>query len=168
MRQTADVPTTADPYLLGLVLEDRPVLVVGAGAVAERRVAALLAARARVRVVAPTATPALRERVVAGELVWEPRGYAGTDVEGVWFVLAATDDRTVNAVVAEEAERRRVFCVRADDADGGTARTPATGTAGGVLLGLLTRRTDGHGDPGRLRALRDALVARLGELTGPA
>ena len=53
------------------------------------------------------------------------------DLDGAWLVVACTDDPAVNAAVAAAAEQRRVFCVRADDARGGTARTPAVaGTTG--------------------------------------
>ena len=44
------------------------------------------------------------------------RAYADGDLDGAWYVLACTDDPQVNAAVVAEAERSRIFCVRADDA----------------------------------------------------
>ena len=104
-------------------------VVVGGGTVAQRRLPALLAAGADVEVVAPTVTPAVEGMATARELRWTARPYRDGDLDGAWYALAATDDPQVNAAVAAAAERARVFCVRADDAPGGTAVTPAVGRA---------------------------------------
>jgi uroporphyrin-III C-methyltransferase/precorrin-2 dehydrogenase/sirohydrochlorin ferrochelatase len=71
-------------------------------------------------------------------------------------VLACTTDPEVNAAVAAEAEQARVFCVRADDATGGTAATAATGEHDGLLIGVLAGRR-----PRRSATVRDALVDAL-------
>ena len=115
------------PYLVGLGLAGRRVVVVGGGTVAQRRLAGLLAAGADVEVVAPEVTPAVEGMATAKELRWTARPYRDGDLDGAWYALAATDDAAVNAAVAAEAERARVFCVRADDAPGGSAVTPAVG-----------------------------------------
>ena len=109
------------PYLVGLGLTGRRVVVVGGGTVAQRRLPALLAAGADVEVVAPEVTPAVEGMATAKELRWTARPYRAGDLDGAWYVLAATDDGEVNAAVAAEAEGARVFCVRADDAPGGSA-----------------------------------------------
>jgi uroporphyrin-III C-methyltransferase/precorrin-2 dehydrogenase/sirohydrochlorin ferrochelatase len=72
------------------------VLVVGGGPVAARRAKGLLDAGARVTVVAPVATAALRELADAGLLTWEQRTYRPSDVDGVWFVQTATGDSAVD------------------------------------------------------------------------
>ena len=82
--------------------------------------------------------------------------FTEADLDGAWYVLAATDDPAVNARVAAEAEARRIFCVRADHADGGTAWTPATGEIEGATVAVLTDH-----DPRRAKALRDRLLASL-------
>ena len=118
-------------YLAGLVLAGRRVVVVGGGTVAQRRLSGLLAAGADVEVVAPTVTPAVEGMATARELRWTARSYRDGDLDGAWYALAATDDPEVNAAVAAEAERGRVFCVRADDAPAGTAAPrPAAATTG--------------------------------------
>lgn len=142
-------------YLAGLMLNGRDVLVVGGGRVAERRVPRLLEAEARVRLVSPKATPALAALAARGDLVWLARPFAPTDIAGAWYVLALSDVPAVNAEVAAAAEAVHTFCVRADDAAGGTARTPATGTAGGVRLGVLC------GDPHVSARARDVALAAL-------
>ena len=147
-------PGGATPlYPLGLRLAGRPVVVVGAGTVALRRASALLAAGAVVHVVAPTATPALADLADTGRLTWSQRPYADADLEGAWLVLACTDDPAVNAAVAAEAERRRVFCSRADEALGGSAWVPAVGRAGSATVAVHADR-----DPRRAVELRDRLV----------
>ncbi|NLT53732.1 MAG: uroporphyrinogen-III C-methyltransferase [Actinomycetales bacterium] len=149
---------TGRAYLAGLVLDRRRVVVVGGGEVAQRRLPSLLAAGADVVVVAPEVTPAVEALAGGGELTWWARGYRPGDVEGAWYALALTSDPGVNAAVAAEAEAARVFCVRADDATGGTAVTPATGRHGRVRIGVL-----GGGDPRRAAVVRDGVVDALRE-----
>ena len=149
-------PTRERHYLVGLDLAGRRVLVVGAGAVAARRLPKLVAAGADVLVVSPRATPAVEAMAAAGELHWARRSYVDGDVDGAWYVLACASSPAVNAAVAAEALRRRVFCVRADDATGGTAVTPATGDYEGLLVGVLAGRR-----PRRSAAVRDALLEAM-------
>jgi uroporphyrin-III C-methyltransferase/precorrin-2 dehydrogenase/sirohydrochlorin ferrochelatase len=144
------------PYLVGLGLTGRRVVVVGGGTVAQRRLPALLAAGADVEVVAPEVTPAVEGMATAKELRWTARPYRAGDLEGAWYVLAATDDGEVNAAVAAAAEGARVFCVRADDAPGGSAVTPAVGEHDGLTVGVLS-----GGRPRRSAAVRTALIEAL-------
>jgi uroporphyrin-III C-methyltransferase/precorrin-2 dehydrogenase/sirohydrochlorin ferrochelatase len=159
-----------DPYLLGLRLTGRRVLVVGGGAVATRRIPALLDAGADILLVSPRVTASLEDLAAAGRIRWEPRAYAGGDCAGAWLVCACTDDAAVNAAVAAAAEAQRTWCVRADDRDASAAWTPASGrvddlgdsTRGhAVQVGVLS------GDPRRSAAIRDAIVAglRTGQLS---
>ncbi len=141
---------------MGLRLLDRSVVVVGGGSVAHRRVAGLLEARARVTVVSPEVTPALEALVEPGSLTWVRRPYAPGDLAGAWYAVAATDDPAVNAAVAEEAERLRVFCARADDRSASSVWTPAVGRQGDLVVGV-----HGGGDPQRAVGVRDAVVAGL-------
>jgi len=170
-----------DPYLLGLRLRDRRVLVVGGGAVATRRIPALLDAGADVVLVSPSVTASLEDLAAAGRIRWEPRGYANGDCAGAWLVCACTDDPDVNTAVAAAAERQRTWYVRADDAQASAAWTPATGRTedvrahavpgsavprgavqvGAVQVGVLS------GDPRHSAAIRDAIIAgiRTGQLS---
>jgi len=70
--------------------------------------------------------------------------------------VACTDATDVNVAVAASAERSRVFCVRADDAAGGSAVTPAVGRHDGITVGVLAGRR-----PRRSAAVRTALVEAL-------
>lgn len=145
----------AQPYLLGLLLRGRKVVVVGGGAVASRRVPTLLDADAGVLLVSPEVTASLEGLAQAGRIGWLRRGYAAGDCEAAWLVCACTDDPAVNARVAAEAEAQRTWCVRADDATASSAWTPATGSAHDVRIGVLS------GDPRRSAGIRDAMVAGL-------
>jgi uroporphyrin-III C-methyltransferase/precorrin-2 dehydrogenase/sirohydrochlorin ferrochelatase len=156
MSATPVDPASGVVYPVGLRLLDRHVVVVGGGQVAHRRVAGLLEARARVTVVSPEVTPALEALVGPGEVTWVRRRYEPGDLDGAWYAVAATDDPTVNAAVAEEAERTRVFCARADDRSASSVWTPAVGRQGDLVVGV-----HGGGDPQRAVGVRDAVLAGL-------
>jgi uroporphyrin-III C-methyltransferase/precorrin-2 dehydrogenase/sirohydrochlorin ferrochelatase len=143
-------------YPVGLRLAGRRVVVVGGGQVAHRRVAGLLDAGALVTVVSPQVTPALESLVGSGGLTWVRRRYERGDLEGAWYAVAATDDPLVNAAVAGEAERNRLFCARADDRTASSVWTPAIGRHGDLVVGV-----HGGGDPQRAIGVRDAVVAGL-------
>jgi uroporphyrin-III C-methyltransferase / precorrin-2 dehydrogenase / sirohydrochlorin ferrochelatase len=144
-----------DPYLLGLRLAGRRVLVAGGGGVASRRVPALLDAGAEIFLVSPKVTASLQDLAAAGRIRWEARDYRPGDCAGAWLVCACTDDPGVNAAVAAAAEAQRTWCVRADDAAASAAWTPASGRAGDVRVGVLS------GDPRHSAAIRDTVVAGL-------
>ncbi|WP_433263614.1 uroporphyrinogen-III C-methyltransferase [Micromonospora vinacea] len=143
---------TSNPYPLGLRLHGRRVVVVGGGAVATRRVPALLDAGADVLLVAPELTPALRARADAGRLHWVPRRFVPEDLDGAWLVQVAIDDPIAAASVSAVAAERRIFCVRADDRTAATAWTPAVTRHGPVTVAVL-----GGGDPRRAMTVRDAI-----------
>jgi uroporphyrin-III C-methyltransferase/precorrin-2 dehydrogenase/sirohydrochlorin ferrochelatase len=149
-------------YPLGLKLDGRRVLVVGGGAVATRRVPAMLSAGARVVLVSPSLTPALRALADAGRLHWAPRRFEPADVDGCWLVHVAVDDEFAAAAVTAAAAERRVFCVRADDRHAATAWTPATTRHGPVTVAVLA-----GGDPRRAVAIRDAIREGLTDGTLP-
>jgi uroporphyrin-III C-methyltransferase / precorrin-2 dehydrogenase / sirohydrochlorin ferrochelatase len=131
-------------------------VVVGGGHVAQRRVPRLLAAGADVLLVSPVTTPAVEGLAKSGEITWRERGYRTGDLDGAWYVIAATDDPAVNARVSAEADAQRTFCVRADDATQATAWTPAVGRHAGVTVAVLANR-----EPRKSAGVRDAIVAAL-------
>ncbi|SHO98132.1 uroporphyrinogen-III C-methyltransferase [Mycobacteroides abscessus] len=144
---------THDAYLVGLRLAGRKVVVVGAGSVAQRRLGLLIASGADVHVIAPHATPAV-EGMASINLQLRP--YQDGDLDGAWYAIACTDDPAVNAAVVDEAERRHIFCVRADSARDGTAVTPASFNHDGIAVGVLT-----GGQHKRSAALRSAIHEAL-------
>jgi precorrin-2 dehydrogenase/sirohydrochlorin ferrochelatase len=98
-----------------LRLERRPVLVVGAGTVALAKIESLRQAGAVLTVIAPHAAPQLFELVENGDVTWHQRPFAASDLDGIFLVIAATNDPAVNHAVYEEALRRNILCNAVDD-----------------------------------------------------
>jgi siroheme synthase-like protein len=97
-------------YIACLKLTHRRCLVVGAGEVGLEKVDGLLACDAEVTVIAPEAVDALRAYAAEGSIRWEQRKYGGpADLEGVFMVIAATDDTDTNVAVFDDAERRAML-----------------------------------------------------------
>jgi uroporphyrin-III C-methyltransferase/precorrin-2 dehydrogenase/sirohydrochlorin ferrochelatase len=144
------------PYLSGLVLTGRRVVVVGGGGVAQRRLPRLLETGARIEMISPSITPTIEGLLSNPDLRWIERGYESGDLADAWYVVVATDDAAVNDQVSAEAEERRIFCVRSDDRSRATAWTPASGQHDHVTIGVL-----GGGDHRRSAAVRDAILEEL-------
>lgn len=132
---------------VGLLLAGRQVLVVGAGSVAQAKIARLLEMRAVVRVVAPVATEVVRDWANAGRLDWRSREFRTEDLDGCFFVVTATG-RAHDPVVFRACESRQILCNAADVPDACSAYllsqaqrgpvTLATGTSG-LAPGLAGR-----------------------------
>lgn len=144
---------TENAYLVGLRLEGRKVVVVGGGTVAQRRLPLLIAAGADVHVIARDVTPSVE---AFAPITLTVRDFRDEDLDGAWYVLAATDDPEVNAAIVAGAERRRIFCVRADVAIEGTAVTPASFDYDGLSVGVLA-----GGEHRRSAAIRTAIHEAL-------
>lgn len=134
------------------------VLVVGAGSVAARKLAAFVAAGATVRVIAPQAVEEIRALADAGHLEWLPRTYAPADMEDATVVLVATDDRTVNAMVAADARSMDRMVNVADAPDDGTFTMMASHGVGPLVIGVSAGRV-----PGAAVRIRDVIAARFDE-----
>ncbi|OBK12852.1 uroporphyrinogen-III C-methyltransferase [Mycobacterium asiaticum] len=144
---------TESPYLVGLRLTGRKVVVVGGGSVAQRRLPLLIASGADVHVISRSAT---RSVEAMSGITLSLREYADGDLEGAWYALAATNNPDVNAAIVAEAERNRIFCVRADIAVEGTAVTPASFEYAGLSVGVLA-----GGEHRRSAAIRSAIREAL-------
>lgn len=148
---------TENAYLVGLRLVGKKVVVVGGGTVAQRRLPLLVSSGADVHVITRNATPAVEALSQAESgISLQLREFRNGDLEGAWYVIAATDDPDVNAAVVAEAEQRHVFCVRADVARDGTAVTPASFEYEGLSVGVLA-----GGEHRRSAAIRSAIHEAL-------
>ncbi|MDX6274680.1 MAG: uroporphyrin-III C-methyltransferase / precorrin-2 dehydrogenase / sirohydrochlorin ferrochelatase [Frankiales bacterium] len=141
-----------DRYPLLLDLTDAPVLVVGGGRVAARRVRGLLGCGARVTVVAIAVAAEIGELPVG----IRKRDYQSSDIEGARLVLACTDDPAVNAAVHADATARGIWCVRVDSAADSSAWVPAVGRVDGMTVAVSA-----GADPRRAVAVRDVVVRQL-------
>ena len=113
-RRDVKAKRSADLFPLFLKLEGRRVLVVGAGKIAEGKIAGLLGSGARIRVVAPEATPRVRQWARAGKVSWEARRFRAGDLTGAFLVVAATSS-AAHEKIFREARRRGVLCNVVDD-----------------------------------------------------
>ncbi|CAM4374923.1 siroheme synthase CysG [Bordetella muralis] len=106
-------------------LQGRRVLVVGGGEVAARKVQVLLEASADVQVGAPELVPELAELANQGRIRVFKGEFQAAWLDEAWLVVAATDDRSVNAAVSEAAEARRIFSNVVDDAELSSFQVPS-------------------------------------------
>jgi len=98
-----------------LKLTARRCVVVGAGTIAEGKIAALLEAEAQVTVLAPEALPRVRAWAEGGDIAWERRKYSSGDLAGAFLAVAATATPEVNRAVFAEAQERGVLINAVDD-----------------------------------------------------
>src|SRR5882724_756899 len=103
-------PPPAKVFPLFLKLENRRCLVVGAGKIAESKIAGLIEADASVRVVAPEATPQVRAWAQDKKLDWQPRPFQRGDLPGMFLVIAATSSTPLHEQIFAEARRLGVLC----------------------------------------------------------
>src|SRR5258708_36840754 len=118
------VATDNAPYLLALRLAGRRATIVGGGAVAARRIPALLDSGADVVVVSPELSPPVAELAAGRQIRWIRRGYAHGDCARSWLVSACTSDPGVNPAVAQEGGGPGASRVRADDRAASWAWSP--------------------------------------------
>ncbi len=150
---------TAELYPAFFNLEGRRCVVVGGGAVAERKMQALLGCRASVVVVASRVTRAIVDADEDGKITLLRRAFEPRDVVGALFVFAATDSREVNANVLREAHAAGALVNAADDPPAGDFHVPATVRRGDVVAALST----GGRSPTFARYLRLELASWLTE-----
>lgn len=102
-------------YPLFLRLRGRLVVVVGAGPVAEKKIEKLIDAGARLRIVAPSISDAVRAlaQAAGGELL--ARRFEDADLDGAWLAIACTDDADTNRRVGDACDERNLFCLAVDD-----------------------------------------------------
>ena len=132
------------------------VLVVGGGTVASRKAAVLIAAGARVRIVAPVIAVAIRALADDGRVDVVERPYERGDIGDAQLVVAATDDRAVNAAVATDARAAGRLVNVADLPSEGSFVTMATHRSGALVIGVSAA-----GVPGAAARIRDAIAARF-------
>ena len=146
-------------YPAFLDLRDRRCLVVGGGAVAERKVEALRDAGARVVVVSPTLTGALDALVAAGSIEHRARRFRRHDTRGCALVVAATGVRTVDDAVAAAARRVRALVNVVDRPAACDFILPSVLRRGDLQIAVSTGGTS----PALAREIRRRLEAEIGD-----
>jgi precorrin-2 dehydrogenase / sirohydrochlorin ferrochelatase len=140
-----------------LKLEDRSCLVVGAGRIAESKIRSLLISRAKVRVVAPSATPAVSSWARAGALHWDARPFQRADLNAIFLVVVATSIPDVNALVYREARLRGILCNVVDDPERCDFYYPAVVRRGDLQIAIST----GGNSPALAQRLRREFEAQI-------
>jgi cobalt-precorrin 5A hydrolase/precorrin-3B C17-methyltransferase len=137
-------------------------VVVGGGLVGERKVRGLLAAGVKVSLISPEATPQLQAWAEASYIHWNCRPYQPSDLAGVRLVFVATNQRAVNAQVAEEARKLGLLCNVADQPEEGNFHVPALHRQPGLVVAVSSTGES----PRRAQQVRDKIAAWLGEERG--
>ncbi len=140
-------------YPVCVDMAGRACLVVGGGAVAERKASGLLESGARVTVVSPALTARLEAWAHEGQIRVIRRGYEIGDLADQSLVFVATDDGEVNAAVAADARAAGVLINAADDPAHCDFIIPAVLTRGALTVAVST----GGASPALSRAVRDEL-----------
>jgi len=108
-----------------LQLRAVPVLVVGGGRIAQRKIELLRRVGARITVVAPELTPALAQQAAAGQLEHREARFAPEHLEGAQLVIAATNLKALNTSVSQAARARVLPVNVVDDPELSTFYFPA-------------------------------------------
>ncbi|PNW68708.1 siroheme synthase CysG [Aeromonas veronii] len=143
-------------------LDNKPVLLVGGGEVAERKARLLLDAGAHLTVVAPELDPELAELAANGSIEWLAGEFAPSHLTGKWLVVAATDRREVNALVYQSANQARIFANVVDDPKRSSFIMPSIIDRSPLMVAI----SSGGKAPVLARLLREKLEAMLPQHLG--
>ena len=152
-------PSTPTLFPMFLKLGHRPCLVVGAGEVAESKIASLLEADASVRVVAPQATTQVQSWAADKKIEWFARPWAPEDLEGMFLAVAATSSPELHEQIFAEAQRHGVLCNVVDVPELCHFYYPAVTRRGALQIAVSTA--------GQSPALAQRLRKELEEQFGP-
>jgi precorrin-2 dehydrogenase len=145
-----------------LDLHEKPAVVIGGGAVAERKVLALLACGARITVVSPSLTKKLSYLVQAGALRHRKRRWRDADLREAFVVLATTNDPASNAEAARRVRSRAGLINVADDPLRCNFILPSVLTRGDLTIAVSTSGQS----PAVARRIRQELERSLGNVYG--
>lgn len=143
-------------------LDNKPVLLVGGGEVAERKARLLLDAGALLTVVAPKLDPELAELAANGSIEWLAAEFAPAQLTGKWLVVAATDRREVNALVYQSANQAGIFANVVDDPKRSSFIMPSIIDRSPLMVAI----SSGGKAPVLARLLREKLEAMLPQHLG--
>lgn len=143
-------------------LDNKPVLLVGGGEVAQRKARLLLDAGAQLTVVAPELDPELAELAANGSIEWLAGEFAPVQLAGKWLVVAATDRREVNALVYQSANLARIFANVVDDPKRSSFIMPSIIDRSPLMVAI----SSGGKAPVLARLLREKLEALLPQHLG--
>lgn len=142
-----------------LLIEGKPIVVIGGGAVAERKVTNILATGAQLTVISPTLTYELQRLRDEGKIRHVSKEYQTGDLAGAFMVIAATNDRAANRGVSVEAESLGILAEITDNPSSGNVTSPAIIRQGDLSIAISTNNM--------APALAAAIKKELTPLFGP-
>ncbi|MBV7415816.1 siroheme synthase CysG [Aeromonas sp. sif2433] len=143
-------------------LDNKPVLLVGGGEVAERKARLLLDAGARLTVVSPALDSELAGLAAGGTIDWLAGEFEPAQLTGKWLVVAATDRREVNALVYQSANQAGIFANVVDDPKRSSFIMPSIIDRSPLMVAI----SSGGKAPVLARLLREKLEALLPQHLG--
>ncbi len=145
-------------YPLCADLTGRVCVVVGGGAIAQRKVTTLLRYGARVTLVSPMATARLRAYARASKIRYIARRFRPADLRGAWLVYASTDEQAINELVFRTATRQRIFTNVVDQKPLCSFIAPSIFSRGPLTIAVST----GGASPTIAKRLRHELERTIG------
>lgn len=146
-------------YPVYIQLRDQPCVMIGGGKIAEGKVEGLLAAQARVTVIAPNLTPHLQNLVDEKQITYFARTYQTGDLTAAFLVICATDQAEINHQVWQEATANRQLVNVVDDIPRCNFIAPSIVRKGDLTIAISTS--------GKAPALAVRLKERLQRELGP-
>ncbi|MGB9691824.1 MAG: precorrin-2 dehydrogenase/sirohydrochlorin ferrochelatase family protein [Candidatus Sumerlaeaceae bacterium] len=125
-------------YPIAIRLDGELAVVVGGGKVGERKVLGLLSHGARVRLVSPQATEALRKLAIEGKIEWRPKAVSVSDIDGAKLLLLASPDAQLHDELAKAARARCILVNRADAPEDCDFIVPASFVAGNIEVAVFS------------------------------
>jgi siroheme synthase-like protein len=148
--------TTGYPAIL--MLDGRLGVVIGGGAVGERKVRTLLDAGARVKVITEKATARLQALADEDRIELHVRAYERGDLKGAAVVIASTDERDVNQAIYDEAVEEGIPVNVVDDLPRCTFIAPSIVRRGDLMIAISTGGTS----PAMAVRIRERLEEEFG------
>ncbi len=145
-------------YPLFLALEGRICLVVGGGAVGERKIRTLLRYGASIRLVALEISAWLEEKCSEKSVIWVGRQYDRSHLRGVSLAFAATSDMDLNRSIAADAREFGIWCNMATDPELGSFIVPSVIERGALSIAVSTSSLS----PAIAKILRQKLELEIG------
>ena len=145
-------------YPVNLDVRHQSCLVVGGGAVGTRKVRTLLDCGAVVTVVSPEVTNQIFDLAQENRISLKQRSYQASDLDGVFLVIGATDNKDLNRAIHNDARKQGKLCNIADQPDLCNFILPSIIERGDLIIAISTSGKS----PAFARRLRKQLEAQFG------
>lgn len=145
-------------YPIFLDINDKPCIVVGGGSVAERKVASLLNAGAKVLVISPKLTPALKRLAGKKQISYCPNPYKTGDLKGFFLAYSATNNPLVNKAVFKDAKKQGILLNVVDVPELCNFIVPSVVERGDLLIAISTSGKS----PAMAKKIREQLEKKFG------